>query len=52
MPQAEFGVSDHRKVYTTSGLLTSDEMHVSQSREKIFVQDLAGQTYRALNYPV
>jgi len=39
----------HGLVYMTPGLLAIDRVHLSQSRKRILVQELAGLIERALN---
>lgn len=45
----DFGGFGHGLVYTTSGLLVTDGVHLSQRRKKILIQELAGLTEGAKN---
>lgn len=47
---AEFWGFDCGLVYTTSGLLVIDGIHLSQRGKRIFTQELTGLIKRALNY--
>jgi len=44
-----FGVFDHGSAYMAPGLLATDRIHLSQRGKRIFAQELAGLTERALN---